>query len=264
MLTFGSLHEWQWREFTHSFSRAIQFGFTHFTSGHAEVISAFIGDVFDSTGWEERESLRELVGWEDEDFTHAEETPLQLVRSILDGLARLSHQFRIRASSLLQEKYSSEELNEMVDEDLNTAAVSHMNCTRTLVAIGESVLKRCKANPVTETIGSIIVTGLTLSSMEPSSNMMYLDSDIEGHYLGQGQGTGQSLIDAMRYAELVTHASNLRHRKLAQFKERCNIHSKHEVNNDPIVVTLFLSEPSLGVQTVVKGLFLRQLVETHE
>jgi len=249
--------------------RVIQWGITDFTTEHALVMCAFLSDLFDSADWEEHENLHELIGWEDEDYTHAKDTPLDFLRVLLNGLNRLNYQFRCRIFSLLRRKYAAEEVEDSVNEELDAAVRSHLNCTHALVAIGGSVLKRCKATPVTETIGSLIVTGLVFSSIDPLSKSglypdLYLDGDIESHYIGNIQGYSQTVIDATRYSQVITQASHLSQRRLEQFKELCEINPNHKIEDDETVQSLFLSPPSFGIQTVVRGLYLRQLVESHE
>ena len=230
-------------------------------------IAAFMDDIFDAFGWTEQNNLSNLIGWDDEDFTHATDTPLEMVRSFLEGFIRLTMIFRRRAFKLIGLKYSGEEIGSSFDEGINTAVSSHLNCIEALVSIGESVLKRLKATPVTETIGSLIVTGLTLSHVDlsPTETCLDNDRDMEGHYLGLNCLTHSPiLIDATRYEVLIKKASCLPQLRLMRFKEHCGIFQSHCVEHDPAVSSLFLSPPSSEVQTVVKGLFLRQLVESSE
>ena len=218
----------------------------------------------------EQDDLHKLVGWDDEDFTHAEATPLYLIGTILEGFNRLNYQFRCRAYKLLGSKFSADNIDDTLNAEIDASISSHLNCTNTLLAIGESVLKRLKATPVTESIGSLLVTGLTLSFVEPSSNLAYLDqdNDNEGTYLGdylqEVNCYSPSILDARRYADLIINGSQLAQHRIQRFKNNFGITSNHEIELDAIISSFFLSPPSARALTVVKGLFLRQLVETNE
>ena len=242
----------------------IQLGIRDFTEQHALILCSFFRYLFDSTDWIEVEDLQVLIGWNDDDYTVAKDTPFDLIRTILHGLSRLNYQYRCRIVELLRIKYGAELINDKVKHDLSSTVKSHVHCTRALVSIGEIVLKSCRATPVTESIGSIIVTGLTFSSILPlKDDYWYLDNDIEGNYIGSMNGSGRSLIDVTRYADCITYSLHLRANRLMMFKKHLEIHAKHNIEEDMVVSHLFLSQcPS--VQNVVRGLYLRQLVESNE
>ena len=239
------------------------------------MLSAFLKDVLTSRGWEEAEDLKDIIGWNDDDFTMAKDTPLDLVNTILEGLSRLCYQFRCRIWELLKLKYSSSSSsdgvaggrNDRIDEELYATVQSHLNCRDVLISISESVLKTCPATPVTETMGSLLVTGLTLSSIDPLvDHAWYLNGGVEGRYIGlKAHVHIRSLLDATRYADVISYASVASENRLHQFIDHLGlIHSSHKIENDEIISHLFLSPPPISVQVVVRGLFLRQLVETNE
>ena len=243
------------------------------------MLSAFLKDVLTSRGWEEAEDLHDIIGWNDDDFTMAKDTPLDLVNTILEGLSRLCYQFRCRIWELLKLKYSSsssgsnssthvaEEKNDRVDEELYATVRSHLNCRDVLISMSESVLKTCPATPVTETMGSLLVTGLTLSSIDPLvDHAWYLNGGVEGRYIGlKAHVHIRSLLDATRYADVISYASAASENRLHEFRGHLGlIHTSHKIENDEIISNLFLSPPPISVQVVVRGLFLRQLVETNE
>lgn len=236
------------------------------------MLSAFLKDVLTSKHWEEAEDLHDIVGWNDDDFTMAKDTPLDLVNTILEGLSRLCYQFRCRIWELLKLKYSSSsthvaETNDRVHEELYATVRSHLNCRDVLVSMAESVLKTCPATPVTETMGSLLVTGLALSSIDPLvDHAWYLNGGVEGRYIGSKAHVHiRSLLDATRYADKISYASVASEKRLHQFRDHLGpIHSSHKIENDEIISNLFLLPPPMSIQAVVRGLFLRQLVETNE
>jgi hypothetical protein len=255
----------KWRRCVHTLTKVIQLGIRTFTEQHGLILCSFFRSLLDSTGWKEVDDLQMLIGWNDDDYTMAMDTPFHLIRAILDGLSRLNYQYRCRIVNLLRIKYANNELvREDVDKDLHAVVKSHIYCTRTLVCIGEIVLKSCRATPVTESIGSILVTGLTLSSIFPlTDHYWYLDNDIEGNYIGSMNGSGRSLTDVTRYADCVARASYLKETRIMMFKRQFGIHPNHQIEEDGIVSNLFL-QPLDSIQTVVRGLYLRQLVESNE
>jgi hypothetical protein len=256
--------QYKWRKFVHTLSRVFQWGIRTFTEQHALILCSFFRSVLDSTGWKEVEDLQTLIGWNDDDYTMEKETPLDLIRAILDGLSRLNYQFRCRVTHLLRLKYPNEIVNEKVKDDLYAVVKSHIHCTRALVSIAEIVLKSCKATPVTESIGSILATGLTLASIFPlKDDYWYLENAIEGTYIGSMDGSGRSLLDVTRYTDCVTHASCLKEARKMMFKRQFGIHENQNIEEDIIVSNLFLT-PLDSIQNVVRGLYLRQLVESNE
>jgi len=253
-----------WQEFIKTLSKVLCWGIRTFTEQHALILCSFFRFLLDSTGWKEVEDLELLIGWNDDNYTMAKDTPFDLIRAILDGLSRLNYQYRCRVKNLLRIKYANEVVNVNVNDDLCAVVKSHIHCTRTLVSIGEMVLKSCKATPVTESIGSILVTALTLSSIFPlNDGYWYLENDIEGTYIGSMNGSGRSLIDVTRYSDCVTRASYLKEERIRLFKRQFGIHEKYKVQDDAIVTYLFLT-PLVSVQNVVRGLYMRQLVESNE
>jgi len=257
-----------WQKFTHAISRVFQWGFRHFTPKHVMVLNTFFKDVLTSGGWEEAKDLHDIVGWNDDDYTMAKDTPLDFVTAILEGISRLNYQYRYRILELLKVKYRHAAINASVDEELHSVVRSHLNCTDALVLMSASILKSCPATPVTETIGSLLTTGLVLSTIDSLHEYeWFLNESNEGKYIGSNQKEHiRPLIDATRYADTVTYASVLFEQRLHQFKGRLGtLHpAAHKIEEDDIVAKLFLSPAPISVNTVVRGLFLRQLVETNE
>ncbi len=229
--------------------------------GHAEVMSTFVESLLESSGWGECDDLQNLIGWDpDDDPAHS----IELLSILLHALVNRNHSERRKIFELIRLKYKEKNLRSILEEDLRVSVSSHRMFTQAIIDVGKSVLLRCPANPTTETIGSIVASGLLLATIIPP--LRYSSGQIphgEGQYLGSN-GFFRSFIDAHRYADAISQATTASQRKYDNFRKACDIHRAHNISNDDIVQTLFISPPSDEIQTVMKGLFLRQLVETHE
>ena len=255
----------QLQQFISTISKVLQFGIRHFTKDHAVILSAFISDLFTRNGWKEAEDLHEICVWDDESYTMAKDTPLDLTTALLEGLARLNFQFRHRIVKLLNKKYKNDQRDAMLDDDINTTVESHINCTNALVSIGEIVLKSCPATPVTESIGSIIVSGLAISTIPPfKDHNWYRFGVVEGKYIGQYCHL-DSILNPLRYSDRISNACSNIKKRTQIFEEMLGLGELSEnMRNDPIIQQIFLATNHTHVVKVVRGLFLRQLVETNE
>ena len=61
----------------------MQWGFRYFAEKHVLVLDTFFIDVLVSGGWEEANDLHDIVGWNDDDYTMAKDTPLDLISTCI-------------------------------------------------------------------------------------------------------------------------------------------------------------------------------------
>ena len=258
-----------------------QMGIEYITQAHVISICSFLNRIFDQEGWKEVEDMNELNGWDPEE----PENPSRviLIMSLLRGLVGHNNILRFRLTSLLRLKYSGDQILTKYNNDIDTCAASHRFCIQGLLSIGDSVLLRFPANPVTASVGSLLAGAITLSCIVPMSwdryKKWYPSYDpfffstglLDGAYIGRIYNSssivnGHSIMDIERYAECIRNASNRYHARFDALKTDIGISvsNEHDVDHDLMFRQLYLQPASPEMLSIVNGLFLRQLVETNE
>lgn len=259
----------------------IQMGIEHMTETHAISICSFLNRIFDQESWKEVDDMNELNGWDPEE----PETPSRttLIISLLRGLVGHNNILRFRLTTLLRQKYSGDHTIKEYDENIDACAASHGYCIQALLSISDSVLRRLPANPVTASVGSLLLGSLALSCIVPMpwdrykkwypsyDPFFFVAGMLDGAYIGRIYNSsslvnGRSIMDVQRYAECIRNASNRYHTRLDALKTDIGITESHnfDIENDVFFRQFYLVPSSLEMVTIVKGLFLRQLVETNE
>jgi len=140
-----------------------------------------------------------------------------------------------------------------------------------LVRIGEATLIRLPADIITERIGSYLVKYLFLSS----NDFIPEDKYSRDEMLWYGEDAPEEPMSAFLYNHLESIRSYTRYadainptvmknRKFDDVKRIMGCSSNNDSwFSDPVIRDVFLASPSKDVQNVVKGLFLRQLVDTE-
>jgi len=250
-----------WQEFESMIMTIFGFGIDFITNEHANVISAFAIQQYEAIGFIELDGGDELLGCWHDDF---DVEYLNLVTHIVIGVGVHAHTMRYRMKKMLQKAYSKTggDNTPDVQAELKKLSSSYRNCMRILVDIGEQSLRRLPANEQTANLGGYIVCALVtmLSDEIPLSlNKLTPVSD----YAGNQCKTKPLLINPMRYSDLITNASNQQSLRLEEVRKIVLTDCVVDSENDEIVRDVFLSPPPKDVQDVVRGLFLRQLVDTN-
>jgi hypothetical protein len=225
--------------------------------------------------------MNELNGWDPEE----PEKPSRviLIMSLLRGLVGHNNILRFRLTSLLRLKYSGDQILTKYNNDIDACVASHRFCIQGLLSIGDSVLRRFPANPVTASVGSLLAGAITLSCIVPmlwdrykkwypSYDPFFFSTGLlDGAYIGRIYNSssvvnGHSIMDIERYAECIRNASNRYHARLDALKSDIGISvsNEYDVGLDLMFRQLYLQPASPEMLSIVKGLFLRQLVETNE
>ncbi len=149
--------------------------------------------MLESAGWGECDNLQNLIGWDpDDDPAHS----IDLLSILIQALVDRNHLERRKIFELIRLKYNEKSLQSIPEEDLNASVSSHRMFTQAIIDVGKSVLLRCPANPTTETIGSIVASGLLITTIiPPLRDSSGITTQGEGRYLGKHEFF-PSFIDA--------------------------------------------------------------------
>lgn len=267
--------------FLRCIGHVIQMGIDYLTESHVISICSFLNRIFDQESWKEVDDMNKLNGWDPEE----PETPsrINLVISLLRGLVGHNNILRFRLTTLLRHKYSRDHAKTEYNENIDKCAAAHGYCIRGLLSIGDSVLRRLPANPVTASVGSLLVGALALSCIVPMQwdryNKWYPSYDpfffaagmLDGAYIGRiymnsSIVNGRNVMDIQRYAECIRNSSNRYQARLDALKSDIGIalFRISDIENDDMFRQFYLLPSTLEMLTIVKGLFLRQLVDTNE
>jgi len=251
-------HDWQ--EFESTIMTIFGFGIDHLTEEHADVIGAFTTHQFEAIGFVELDGGDELLGCWHDDF---DVEYLNLVTHTVIGLGILAHTVRYRMKKILREAYATTggENTAELQAELRKLSSSYRNCLHVLVDIGEQCLHRLPANDQTANLGGYIVCALvTMLSDEIPLTLNKLAPISE--YIGNECKTKPLLINPTRYSDLITNASDQRSLRMEEVRKSVLFDCVPESEDDETVREVFLAPVSQDVRDVVRGLFLRQLVDT--
>lgn len=146
----------------------IQLGITYMTESHVLCVCSFLNRIFDLEGFKAADDMIDLIGWDPDVPNEGSSTGvICFVISIMRGLVGHNNILRSRLTSLFSKKYSQEEIDQEYDKEIDICAVAHKNCIRGLLTLGESILRRIPANPLTNRLGSLITGALSLSIIFP-------------------------------------------------------------------------------------------------
>lgn len=241
------------------------------TQEHANLLVGFVHHLYDSCGWEEKEHMKELIGYESDDTIRHGDKPLKLLFGIINGLGIKAYIDRCRLKTLLRWKYSTAGCDDPeLSKEIYAIAQSHLLSVDALVSIGKTSLIRVPADSLTEFTTSRLVRNLVISSIDLIPHSDFTKSHVLTHHSLQSRfighnftGRNELLTNENRYSESINNAFAIRKRRLLDIKKSfLDSCSTDKLEDDDIIQKIFLSPPSKELQNVVRGLFLSQLVET--
>jgi hypothetical protein len=160
--------------------------------------------------------------------------------------------------------YSSQLSREThINVDMERIRKSYENCLKCLLYIGETFLLRLlPSDGVCEAGGYLVKALVTLLNSEYFPFTAYSSNE----YLGSISTEGRkfpSVISVTRYSDMITLASKVPERRLKETQQLLLCTDLDVLTQDSTVKTIFLSPVSKEISTVVRGLFLRQLVDLN-
>ena len=239
---------------------------------HSTVLVSFVHYLYDQCGWKEDESMVDLIGYDDDESIQHFDKPIRLLHQIIAGIGMKAFEDRNRLKTLLRWKYStSTSADPSLLKQIDSIAKSHQLSMEALNRIAKTTLIRIPHDSITETIGSSLVRCFVLNSMdrfqhslfrrqygynnrERSTNPLYVIPFDKDNF--------EFMTKENRYADSINNEFTMKKRRLNDIKEdfldSCCL---DEIEQDPIIQTIFLSGPSQEVQNIVKALFLSQIVD---
>lgn len=242
-----------WKKFVNSLKLFFTVGIEHITEIHAAIFNAAVIDQYNAAGFQYIDGDDLPSGWEDEvDFRSRS---LDLVFVLIEGFGMHAAQDRQKLKDILQQTRSECESDKMISTiKLEDCAASYYNSLKGLVGIGRSTLRFLPADEYTAGLGGILIRTLVAAFInEP------IDASPQGTYVVKDSNL--SLIEPKRYSDMIVGASQLQQRRYKDaqtFLEGCDM---EKIETNPLVGPIFLSDPPQDVLNVVRGLFLRQIVD---
>ena len=174
---------------------------------------------------------------------------INLLLTILSGLRQHAVSDKRRLAKLLDE---SNDTGTAGDSELPKTLASFQACTDAIVDIGERCLLRLPVNKQGRQLGGMVVRGL----VEAYADSDGLTEDKPLAYLAERMdGRLRSVIDPLRYADAVADAAS--NALLDPSRKRV----LNEIGEQRTVEQLIGFQPPRDAQDVVRGLFMRDLVD---
>ena len=177
---------------------------------------------------------------------------ISMVYALIDGLGWHAGRDLSRLHKL------AEMLAECGDEDdlelIKKTTDSYINCIRALVSIGESTIRRLPPNTRTAQLGGAIVRALVLANIDGADSIAHNPG-----YIGKKAESvllKKSVASLTRYSDAVRDAA-------------ANVSYECFITNTPTIIKVCKGKviknevPVKDVRDVVRGLFLRDLVDTR-
>ena len=181
-----------------------------------------------------------------------------LLLAILSGLRQHAVSDRMRLVYLLDDLNKAGPAQKQTCNDtqlhISKCLKSFQTCTEMMVDIGERCLLRLPTNLHSRQLGGMIVRGLVEAYV--SSEKFTTEKPLT--YLSQEMGsTARSIIDPLRYAEAVANAST------NPLLDPSQSHNPSSPDKQTTLEQLLGFQPPKDVQDIIKGLFMRDLVEVQ-
>lgn len=179
---------------------------------------------------------------------------LSICYALVDGLGWHAAKDRTRLKKLAEWSQAAGDTT-YLKQLLYKTNDSYQNCVRALVFIGEHTIRRLPPNTRTAQVGGAIVRALVLASVDHDPSKLTGTG-----YIGESiaDSEGKCLISPTRYADFVTNAAeNVRKISTNDFSSPLP-----DATVANFAQHVFETAPHQDVQDVVRGLFLRGLVDT--
>mmetsp|Transcript_25824 Transcript_25824/g.54579 ORF Transcript_25824/g.54579 Transcript_25824/m.54579 type:complete len:1046 (+) Transcript_25824:34-3171(+) len=264
-----------WWEFLGSVSTLLAYGITYMTRQHANVICAFVAteinrassaasptDGTDSNGEVRsgkaylKQNLYFLNNADSDGGLPQDGAGCQirtnLLLTILSALRQHAASDRMRLVKLLEK--DQEQCDGDVSIQISKSLNSFQACVEIMIDIGERCLLRLPTNIQSRSICGMIVRGLVESYVGSKDFSPRAQKPLS--YLAP-EGTGfklRSLIDPLRYADALANASS------NPLLDPIHGNGNSRASGDPLEQLIGLQPPK-DVQDVVRGLFIRDLVD---
>jgi hypothetical protein len=190
---------------------------------------------------------------------------MSLIKEVIGALQSHGRLAKYKLVSLLRQKYSSKSSpnnDETYDDGhISRLSCSYENCVRCLVLIGETFILRLQPSYVVAMLGGFVVKALVTVL---NGEYFPLGAFAGTQYLGTYNTVGRSfltLLSVTRYSDMVILASKMPEMRLREIQDLLLCTDHQLLKEDSIIMKVFLSPLSKEIDTVVRGLFLRQLVD---
>lgn len=246
---------WKWTKFVRSLKLLFSEGIVHVSDTHAAIFNALVIDQYNTAGFSYKDGDDLPFGWEDE--VDYRSRLLDLVFPLIEGLGVRAAQDRGRLKTTLQKIHAQlgGENERILSSEKVNVAKSYFNCIQSLVGIGRCTLRFLPSDEYTAEIGGILFRAVVSSCINSQIN-----NDAQGTYVVKDKKL--SLIACRRYSDMIMDGSNLHQRRYTDAEFFLNDCDMGIIASDPIARQIFLSAPPQDLLNVVRGLFLRQMVDT--
>lgn len=176
-----------------------------------------------------------------------------MVCSLVDGLGCRAAKERTRLKKLVDMSQLAGGDATAQKELLYRTVASYHNCIRALVSTGEHAIRRFPPSTRFSEVGAAIVRALVLASVDHDPSMLTDTGYIGGSIANSG---GKNLIEPTRFADAVTKAAE----NVREVSDNLSAVPPDATIED-VVRQVLVSAPHRDVHDVIKGLFLRDLVD---
>jgi len=187
---------------------------------------------------------------------------IPLIKEVIGALHSHGCKAKHKLVILFRRKFSSSSSDDYGhDAHITRISDSYGNCIRCLAYIGETFILRLEPSYMVAMLGGLVVKALVTVL---NSEYIPFEAFSGTQYIGSYDGVGRNfptLLSFNRYSDLISVASTVPEMRLRDAQDLLSCTNPQKLKDNSIVLKVFLSPVTNEVATVVRGLYLRNLVD---